>query len=74
MPKGLLADGASEPLLLGLLSVIPKRPFADRALDVVLLLEEPNLEKPVVLGGVPLDASLSAAVPKMLPVELAFEI
>lgn len=73
MSKGLLADGALELLLLGLPSFIPKRPFAEGALDVVLL-EEPNPEKPVVLGDVPLDASLFAIVRKKLTVELAFEV
>jgi len=73
VPKGLLADRASELLLLGLPSFIPKRPFADGALDVVLL-EDPNPEKPVVLGNVTLDASLFAVVPKKLPVERAFEV
>ncbi len=60
-------------MLLGLPSFVPKRPFADEALNVVLL-KEPNPEKPVVLKGVPLDASLFAVVPKKLPVELAFEV
>ena len=70
MPRGLLADGALELLLLGLTSFIPK---ADGALDVMLL-EEPNPEKSVVPGYIPLDASLFAVVPKKLPVELAFEV
>ena len=73
MPKRLLVDGAFELLLLGLPSLIPKRPFADRDFDVALL-EEPNPEKPVVLGGVPLDASPVAVVPKKLLVELAFDV
>ena len=70
VPKGLLADGALEPILLGLPSGILKRPFADGALDV----EEPNPEKTVVLGDVPVDASLFAVVLKRLPVEIAFEV
>lgn len=39
-----------------------------------MLLEEPNPEKPVVLGDVALDASLFAIVRKKLTVELAFEV
>jgi len=70
VPKGLLADGALELLLPWF---IPKRPFADGALDSVLL-EEPNPETPVVLGDLPLGASLFAVIPKKMPVELAFEV
>lgn len=60
-------------MLLRLPLFIPKRPFADGAL-VVVLLEEPNLEKLVVLGDVRLGSSLFAVVPKKLLVELAFEV
>lgn len=73
MPKGPLADGALELWLLGPPSFIPKRPFVDGALDVVLP-KDPNPEKPVVLGGVPLDASLFTVPPKRFLVELAFEV
>ena len=73
MPKRLLANGVLELLILGLSSLIPKRPFAEGALDVVLL-EKSGAEKPVVLGDVPLDAPLFAVPPKKLPVELAFEV
>ena len=72
MPKRLLAEGALELLLLGLPSVVPKRPFADGASDVVLV-EEPKPEK-VVRGNVTLGASLFAVVPKIRPGELAFEV
>lgn len=41
-------------------------------LDVVLL-EEPNPEKAVVLRDVSLDPSLSEDAPKRLPIDLAFE-
>jgi len=61
--KGLLADGALEFLLVGLPLFIPKRPFADGALDSGLL-EEPNPETPVVLGDLPLGASLFAVIQK----------
>ena len=67
MPKRLLADGDWKMLLLRLLSVVVKRPFADGASDVVLL-EEPNPEKPV---NVTLGAS---AAPNEESVELAFEV
>ncbi len=69
MPKGLPADGALKLWLLGLPSFRSKRPFADGALDVVLLEEpnpvepnpaEPNPETP----DVTLAASLFAVVPK----------
>jgi len=73
VPRGLLADGPLWLLLLGLGLSIPKRPFGDEAWDVVLL-EEPNLGKPVVLGDVSFDTSLFEIVPKKLPVELAFEV
>ena len=73
MPEGLLAAGALELLLLELSSFKSKKPFADEALDVVLL-KEPNPEEPVMLGDVPLDAPLFVAVPKGLPVELAFQM
>ena len=43
------------------------------ALDVVLP-EDLSPEKPLVLGGVPLDASLFAVPPKILLIELAFEV
>ena len=61
-----------ELLLLGVPLVAVKRPFADGASDVMLV-EEPNPEKPVALEDLPLDASLFAVVPKTRPVELAFE-
>lgn len=57
----------------GLPLFCPKRPFGDETLDVVLP-EEPNPEKPVVLEGEPLDASLLAVIPKILPVELVFGV
>ena len=72
MPKGLLAEGVVELLLLELPLVVLKGPFADGVSDVVLV-EKPNPEKPVALGDVPLDASLFAVVPRFKPVELAFE-
>ena len=45
----------------------------DGALDVVLL-EEHNPEKAVVLRDVSLDASLFAVLPKKLPIEPASEV
>lgn len=66
-----------SPPFEGLTALVPKRLSADRALDVVLFeeptLEEPNAKEPVVLGDIPLDASLLASLPKILPVELASE-
>lgn len=73
VPKGLLAEGALELLLLGLPTSTLERPSADGALNT-LLLKEPNPEKPIMLGGVPLDASLFAVVLSKMPIELAFGV
>ena len=72
VPPRLPAEGALELLRLGRPLVVLKRPFADGASDVVLV-EKLNPEKPVALVDVPLDASLFAVVPRLKPVELAFE-
>ena len=74
LPKGLFADKVPELLLLRLLLFMLKRPFGDRALDVVLL-EEPSPEnKSIVPRDVPLDASLFAVGPKKLLLELALKV
>ena len=72
VPKRLLTERALKLLLLGLSLVVPKRPFADGASDVVVL-DEPKPEK-VARGNVTLGASLLAVVPKIRPVELGFEV
>ena len=72
VPPTLPAEGALELLRLGRPLVVLKRPSADGASDVVLT-EKLNPEKPVALVDVPLDVSLFAVVPRLKPVELAFE-
>lgn len=60
-----------EELTAPVLKMLP----AGGALDVLLLLlEAPNPEKPVLLANILLDASLLAPPPKLLPVELSFEV
>ena len=65
-----LAEEASELLLLWLPLVDPKRPFPEWASDAVLV-ENPNPPNPLALPEVPLDASLFTLVPRLKPVGLA---